>query len=40
MRTKIDAAVTKALNLDPDWVNNIRRELAKEPRVTDRRVGV
>ena len=37
-RRQIDEAVTQALGLDPKWVANIRRELAREPSVTDRSV--
>ena len=39
VRRQIDDAVIKALSLDPDWVATMRRELAREPSVTDRRVG-
>ncbi len=35
VRQQIDDAVTKALGLDADWVANVRRELAREPSVTD-----
>ena len=37
-RRQIDEAVTQALGLDPEWVATIRRELAREPSVTDRSV--
>ena len=37
-RRQIDEAVTQALDLDPEWVATIRRELAREPSVTDRSV--
>ena len=37
VRRQIDDAVIKALSLDPDWVATMRRELAREPSVTDRR---
>ena len=35
VRQQIDDAVTQALGLDPEWVASIRRELAREPSVTD-----
>ena len=35
VRKQIDDAVCKALGFDPEWVATIRRELAKEPSVTD-----
>ncbi len=35
VRRQIDDAVTTALGLDPEWVATIRRELAREPSVTD-----
>ena len=37
VRRQIDEAVIKALDFDPDWVATLRRELAREPSVTDRR---
>ena len=37
VRQRIDDAVTKAFDLDPEWVATIRRELAREPSVTDAR---
>ena len=37
VRRQIDEAVIKALDFDPDWVATMRRELAREPSVTDRR---
>ena len=37
-RRQIDEAVTQALGIDPEWVATIRRELAREPSVTDRSV--
>ena len=40
VRRNIDEAVTQALGLDSEWVDTIRRELTKEPSVTNRRVGV
>ena len=39
VRRQIDDAVVKALGFDPDWVVTMRRELAREPSVMDRRVG-
>ena len=36
VRQQIDNAVIKALGLDPEWVTTMRRELAREPSVTDR----
>ena len=39
IRQQIDSAVTDALNLDPEWVATIRRELASEPSVTNTRAG-
>ena len=38
VRRQIDEAVTQALGVDPEWVATIRRELAREPSVTDRSV--
>ena len=38
VRRQIDEAVTQALGLDPEWVATIRRELSREPSVTDRSV--
>ena len=35
VRQQIDDAVIKALGLDPEWVATMRRELAREPSVTD-----
>ena len=35
VREQIDDAVVKALGLDDEWVATIRRELAREPSVTD-----
>ena len=37
VRQQIDEAVTTALGLDAEWVARVRRELAREPSVTDRR---
>ena len=37
VRRAIDEAVTGALGLDPEWVAGIRRELAREPSVTNKR---
>ncbi len=39
VRRQIDDAVTKALGLDPEWVANIRQELAREPSITNQRSG-
>ena len=39
VRQQIDDAVTEALGLDPEWVASVRRELAREPSVMDRRRG-
>ena len=39
VRRQIDEAVTQALGLDPEWVATTRRELAREPSVTDRGHG-
>ena len=38
VRRQIDDAVVKALGFDPDWVATMRRELAREPSVRDRRL--
>ena len=35
VRKQVDDAVCQALGFDPEWVATIRRELAKEPSVTD-----
>ena len=35
VRQRIDDAVTQALGLDPEWIATMRRELAREPSVTD-----
>ena len=37
VRQQIDDAVTSALGFDPEWVANVRRELAREPSVMNRR---
>ena len=39
-RRQIDAAVSEALDLDPEWVALIRRALSEEPSVTNRRYRV
>ena len=39
VRQQIDDAVVKALGLDPEWVATMRRELAREPSITDRGHG-
>ena len=36
VRRQIDEAVTQALGLDAEWIATIRRELAREPSVTDK----
>ena len=38
VRAQIDDAVIQALALDAEWIATIRRELSREPSVTDRRV--
>ena len=40
VRQQIDDAVVEALGLDHEWVATVRRELAREPSVTDRGHGV
>ena len=39
VREQIDDAVINALDLDSEWVASVRRELAREPSVMDRRRG-
>ena len=39
VRKRLDAAVTEALRLDPEWVAQVRRALGEEPSVTNRRYG-
>ena len=39
VRKQIDEAVCQALGLDPEWVAAVRRDLAREPSVTDRPYG-
>ena len=39
VRLQIDDAIAKALDLDHEWVATVRRELAREPSVTDRGHG-
>ena len=39
IRKQLDAAVTEALNLDPEWVSQIRRALSEEPSITNKRYG-
>ena len=34
-RRKIDDAVAQAVGLDAEWIGRVRRELAREPAVTD-----
>ena len=36
----MDDAVTAALGIDPERVARIRRDLSREPSITDRRYGV
>ena len=38
VRAQIDDAVVQALALDADWIATIRRELAREPSINDRRM--
>ena len=38
-RQQIDDVVAQVLGLDPDWVDRVRRELAREPSVTDTRAA-
>ena len=37
VRQQLDDAVTNALNLDPEWVAQIRRALSEEPSITNKR---
>ena len=37
VRQQIDEAVINALGLDSEWIASVRRELAREPSVMDRR---
>ena len=39
IRKQLDDAVTEALNLDPEWVAQIRRALSEEPSITNKRYG-
>ena len=39
VRAQIDDAVVQALGLDAEWVATVRQALAREPSVTDKRVG-
>ena len=39
VRQQIDDAVSEALGLDAEWVASIRRELSREPSITNRRYG-
>ena len=39
VRQQLDDVVTKALQIDPDWVATVRQSLAEEPSVTGRRFG-
>ena len=36
-RQQIDDVVAQILGLDPEWVDRVRRELTREPSVTDTR---
>lgn len=38
-RHQIDKAIAEALHLDHDWIATIRQELAREPSVTNMRIG-
>ena len=40
VRQQIDDAVAKAFDLDPEWIATIRRELAREPSVTDAQLPI
>ena len=40
VRQQIDEAVAKALDLDHEWVATVRRELAREPSVTDAQLPI
>ena len=40
VRRQIDDVVVKALGIDPEWVATVRREMVREPSVTDRRVAI
>ena len=37
VRRQIDDAMSQVLELDPEWVERVRRELSREPSLTDRR---
>ena len=39
VRAQVDDAVVRAVGLDAEWVARIRRELSREPSVTDRAAG-
>lgn len=39
VRRALDEAVIDALNLDPEWVAEIRRALSEEPSITGKRFG-
>ena len=39
VRAQVDAAVVRAVGLEAEWVARIRRELSREPSVTDRPRG-
>ena len=38
VRRSIDDAVTEALGFDAEWLATVRRELAAEPSITNRRL--
>ena len=38
VRRRVDDVVSQVLGLDPEWIDRVRQELAKEPSVTDARV--
>ena len=40
VRHQIDGAVAEALGMDAEWVSNVRREMAREPSITDRRIAL
>ena len=39
IRKQLHEALTAALNLDPEWVAQVRQALSQEPSVTNRRFG-
>ena len=38
-RCQIDDTVGQALGLDAEWIGRVRRELAREPSVTNQRIA-